>query len=474
MNNNDKNINDELLLLKEKVKQLDKLKKIEQEESELNDKLKKQIEELNAKLNNLEKNENKKDDEIKLLKKENEELKQNMIKNKDDLKKLEIERNKYVNIEEKNNLEKDPLEFYDTIININSIQNIKKDGWEIFMNEEGKKIAESKEKEERLVIGVMGNRNKGKSFMLQALSGIVLQTGTTVSTIGLSIKYLENKYVLLDCAGSESPLLGENANMLEISRDKLFTEAFLESYILRKCNVLLLVIGILSFSEQKLINKISQDLEKLKEKEKKNLIIIHNLQTYETVSQVEKYINDILLKSASFNIIRDESNFGDNSDISEYFYDKENHSIKHFIYAKENSQAGEKYNKHTINSIKSLYRISTNKYKYDYKETIIDHFKYMSEKMFDLSGKSELELVETNENEKEEISNIEKKDEINENKKNEDEFKKVSEDSLIDKKNIKFSSKLIFKGEEKLVLQKMVIDELGISSFIKNDFTPDY
>ena len=342
------------------------------------------------------------------------------------------------------------------------------------MNEEGKKVAESKEKEERLVIGVMGNRNKGKSFMLQVLSGVVLQTGTTVSTIGLSIKYLENKYVLLDCAGSESPLLGENANMLEISWDKLFTEAFLESYILRKCNVLLLVIGILSFSEKKLINKISQDLEKLKEKEKKNLIIIHNLQTYETVPQVEKYIKDILLKSASFNIIRDESNFGDNSDISEYFYDKENHSIKHFIYAKENSQAGEKYNKHTINSIKSLYRISTNKYKYDYKETIIDHFKYMSEKMFDISGKSELELVEINENEKEEISSTEKKEEINEKKTNEGEFKKVSEDTLIDKKNIKFSSKLIFKGEEKLILQKMVIDELGISSFIKNDFSPDY
>ena len=68
---------------------------------------------------------------------------------------------------------------------------------------------------------------------------------------------------------NEVKLLGENANMLEISWDKLFTEAFLESYILRKCNVLLLVIGILSFSEQKLINKISQDLEKLKEKEKK-------------------------------------------------------------------------------------------------------------------------------------------------------------------------------------------------------------
>ena len=55
----------------------------------------------------------------------------------------------------------------------------------------------------------MGERNKGKSFLLQALSGASLKTGTTINTIGISIKYLENKYVLLDCVGSESPILGD-------------------------------------------------------------------------------------------------------------------------------------------------------------------------------------------------------------------------------------------------------------------------
>ena len=264
------------------------------------------------------------------------------------------------NLKEKENLSKDPLEFYDIIGNINSIQNVSTDGWNFYMNEEGFKIDQSKDIAERLVIGVMGNRNKGKSFILQALSGACLKTGTTINTIGISIKYLENKYVLLDCAGSESPLLGEYTNMLEISRDKLFTEAFLERYILRKSNVLLLVVGILTFSEQKLINKISQDLEKLKEKEKKDLVVIHNLQTYESVADVEKYINETLLKSASFKIKRDESNFGDNKETSEFFYDIDNTSVKHFIYARENSEAGNKYNVNTINSIKSLYKIIYN------------------------------------------------------------------------------------------------------------------
>jgi predicted GTPase len=125
-------------------------------------------------------------------------------------------------IEEKQNLGKNPLDFYDIIVNINSMQNIK-NGWEVKINENGKKIIDSKEKNKKLVIGVMGNRNKGKSFLLQAISGEKMQTGTTINTIGLSIKFSEDKFVLLDSEGSESPILGEHTSMLDISRDKLFT-----------------------------------------------------------------------------------------------------------------------------------------------------------------------------------------------------------------------------------------------------------
>ena len=157
--------------------------------------------------------------------------------------------------EEKKKLDKNPLEFYDIIVNINSMQNIK-NGWEVEINENGKKIIDSNDKIKKLVIGVIGNRNKGKSFLLQALSGEKLQTGTTINTVGLSIKYSEDKFVLLDSEGSESPILGEHTNMLEISRDKLFTEAFLLSYISTYSNALLLIVGELTFSEQKLINKI--------------------------------------------------------------------------------------------------------------------------------------------------------------------------------------------------------------------------
>lgn len=109
-----------------------------------------------------------------------------MLKEKND--NLNSEINILKKTEEKQKLGKNPLDFYDIIVNINSMQNIK-NGWEVKINENGKKIIDSEEKNKKLVIGVIGNRNKGKSFLLQAISGEKMQTGTTINTIGLSIKF---------------------------------------------------------------------------------------------------------------------------------------------------------------------------------------------------------------------------------------------------------------------------------------------
>ena len=467
---------------KEKIKEENKdlmIKNKEYKDNEIN--LKKDINILNQE----------KQDLIQKLEEKNKEFenasninKSNYIDLEKKLKSLE-EKNKelmsLINVlnknEEKKKLDKNPLEFYDIIININSMQNIK-NGWEIKMSENGKKLIESNERNKKLVIGVMGNRNKGKSFILQALSGEKMQTGTTINTVGLSIKYSEDKFVLLDSEGSESPILGEHTNMLEISRDKLFTEAFLLSYISTFSNALLLVVGELTFSEQKLINKISEDIKKLKVKGiSKYLIVIHNLQTFETKEQVENYIKNYLKKSASFEIEEDKTNF---SDESNFFCEKSDKSIKHFIYAKEESEAGNFYNKKTINSIKSLYNIDSNKYAYDYKETIIKHFKEMSEIMYDTKEKVDFNLEEINNNEIQ-TNNDKNNNEINNNyEDNELEVNNINanSDNLNEEKKQTiekvYSTKLIFKGESKLILKKMVIDELGVFSFIKNGFNPDY
>ena len=84
---------------------------------------------------------------------------------------------------------------------------------------------------------------------------------------GLNLKYYD-RYVLLDSAGFESPVLineinkneesESNNQMLDKSRDKLFTENFIQNYIIQYSNVLILVFGIISLSEQKLLIRIKK------------------------------------------------------------------------------------------------------------------------------------------------------------------------------------------------------------------------
>jgi GTP-binding protein EngB required for normal cell division len=106
------------------------------------------------------------------------------------------------------------VDFYDVIIDIKSIIDINK-GWDIKMNERGKKNYEKYNKTKNLKIGIIGNSNKGKSFLLSKISKTNLPSGTSIRTEGLSIKYPElekykdRKIILLDSAGLETPVLRE-------------------------------------------------------------------------------------------------------------------------------------------------------------------------------------------------------------------------------------------------------------------------
>ena len=87
----------------------------------------------------------------------------------------------------------DAVEFYDIIVNIQSIKDITK-GWNIKFSQRFKNYEEfinNKENKKVLKIGILGNSNRGKSFILSKLSHISLPLGTSLKTEGLSIKYLD-------------------------------------------------------------------------------------------------------------------------------------------------------------------------------------------------------------------------------------------------------------------------------------------
>ena len=167
------------------------------------------------------------------------------------------------------------------------------------------------------------NKNKGKSFLLSKISNTKLLSGSHIETEGISIKYHDSKYkslILLDSAGLETPVfknkfkkkikneeekedyekekekeIEENLEFKENAKDKLLTEIFLQDFIILNSDILLLVVGYLTYSEQLLIKKIKYESKKRK---RDSIIIVHNLQNFRKKEQVENYIKNILLNCA--------------------------------------------------------------------------------------------------------------------------------------------------------------------------------
>ena len=213
---------------------------------------------------------------------------------------------------------KNSIEYYDVIVCIDSILGIES-GWKVKYSKKGKEIYEKMKNKELVKVGVVGLRNKGKSWLLQKFLNKDLPKGTSIKTEGLSIKYPneediknDRNYILLDSAGTEEPLLDNDKKLLKmnpdealnqlelIAKDKTLTELFLQQFITNTCDILLFVVGVLTYSEQKLLSKIQKILRQ--KKGYKKLFIIHNLQNFIKVKQIEDYLEEYLKHSATFSI----------------------------------------------------------------------------------------------------------------------------------------------------------------------------
>ena len=389
------------------------------------------------------------------------------LKPKENMIKVDSETNKIIS-QEKLNKDIIFIDFYDVIIDIKSIKDINK-GWEIKMSERAQRDYQSLRNEKIIKIGVIGNSNKGKSFVLSKLSKINLPSGTSIRTEGISVKYPEidlfsnRKIVLLDSAGLETPVLNkdideelkkeakENNDDLkeeeieidnkcekelfkEKSREKLITELFLQNYIIYNTNILIIVVGLLTYSEQKLINRIQTEIKRTKTNRK--LFVIHNLITYTTKEQVQDYVDSYLLKSATFNL---EKGHKISSSTKEengiYFYEKNTEpKIYHLIFANEGSEAGEYYNNFTLKFIENQYADITDLKSFDVIETVKDKFIEISKEI--------LEKIETP-------------------------FQKTDFDDS--SKNI-----IKLKNNKNIQLKRCLIDELGFSNLKTNSFEPNY
>ena len=345
-------------------------------------------------------------------------------------------------------------DFYDIIININSIKQVNQ-GWDIKMNERGKLRFEEYKNKQALVIGMIGNSNKGKSFLLSKISKIDLPNGTNIRTEGLSIKYPDlkkyknRKIVLLDSEGLESPFLFqyyEKRNevtyemLKEKAKDKLVTEYFLQNFIMDSSDIIIAVVGLLTFQEQKFLNKIKSQISKLNYK--KTLFVIHNLMTLTTVDQVKNYINNTLMNSATFDLEKTTkiTTKISNGEKVEYFFEKKSKiRIIHLIFANEGSEAGKFYNNFALEFIENSFQEITDIKSFDVIENLKERF----------IGLSKI-LMENN------INQI------------------ISKKDFINYAQIIKERKIRLEKKRDIILKRYYIDELGFSDLRSNGFIPCY
>jgi hypothetical protein len=117
----------------------------------------------------------------------------------------------------------------------------------------------------------------------------------------------------------------------------------------------------------------------------KKIIVVHNLFNFKNKNDVENYINDILIKSLTFNVkemairnIKTETTNSFENYFEEIIPDSPNLKIIHLIHAAEGSEAGNYFNNSTINYIRNCIQAKANYKQFDVIQNLKDFFYQIS------------------------------------------------------------------------------------------------
>ena len=281
-----------------------------------------------------------------------------------------------------NTYENDDNPPYDLVVDIKSIYELNK-GWKIYHYGKKANISRTKnyDPKEKYIISVIGNANRGKTFLLRLLSAfeqLKEVSKNSITTLGLSMKFpKEKEFILLDTVGFNAPLLidennekkdirdlsGDKFNKIihTITRGQIITNYLLQNFIINEADIVICLIAQLNFSEQIFLNQIRTQCEG-----KKSLYVVHNLMHLKVKDEIEKYLEETLLKSYTFDLEKIKiPKFEEDDSFSYYFREKSqsnnqniNKDVLHFILGNEEKPELKYYNKTTIEYLKDI--IQTN------------------------------------------------------------------------------------------------------------------
>jgi hypothetical protein len=182
-------------------------------------------------------------------------------------------------------------------------------------------------------------------------------------------------------------------------RDKKMVNVFLESFIIKYCDILIFVLNQMSKSDQIFLNKVKRLAEG------KNLIVVHNLKNFVNLEQCEYYVNNYLKNNLDFKLVEfDYKNiFFDDEETKEkvmiyiekemfsseneeneiYINENKPKSVLHIIMANDgvtggiknsdNTEAGKHYNNKVIKIIRNFITTYTNIKPFDIIDKVIKH-----------------------------------------------------------------------------------------------------
>ena len=233
--------------------------------------------------------------------------------------------NKFKEIQKKKSRDGDDVEIfffdtssekYDMILNFYSFEQLKKNGYKYYFTTKGKEKYNNCKNELNIVIGILGMKNRGKSFLLGQImqnTDYLPPNGFLDTTYGISCNFPRDRksgafFITLDTAGRDSPLLQNNIfddnNYKNFIKDQAITEIVLSDYIIQESTVLIAVVEQLSFEEQEMLKTLITRLKRkeIKGNDKRKLLVIHNLMNIRKVENIKKFIEGILKKSLTFKL----------------------------------------------------------------------------------------------------------------------------------------------------------------------------
>ncbi|KAL4442559.1 hypothetical protein ABPG74_006961 [Tetrahymena malaccensis] len=326
------------------------------------------------------------------------ELNQSINNYQQDIKNLEEKIQQLISYQQEKDIqnhfipEKEISQYYDEVIVMGSIQDLENDqnlaiDSQEYDNKKHVTIQTNRDanisNKTQIVVCMQGQRKTGKTELLKSLMNQDLPSHFHENTLGISIKYETNRHrniTYLDTQGTNGSIpidyesnvnyqnfMINNGNGLQddknlqiinkfVSNKHQFskiTEQMLQEFAISNSHIIIIVVSNITTEDINLIYSIQQYLDQLQSLNKKKIYVVHNLKDYHMQRYVEEYIQSLKTQLP----LRQQQTISYSQPTYKYncvYIDNIYKDINHLFMAHQGSEAGNIYNKFTVDYLKAV------------------------------------------------------------------------------------------------------------------------